>query len=225
MIYTKQLFSFIIILTISLMSMAQSSDTVQRMAALGWKNIAEADGDIVIDLMYAKTDNFTGKILYEDFNEAYLHPDALQGLLRAQQALKKIYPDYNLIVYDAGRPMSVQQQMWNVVRGTSLRIYVGNPANGGGMHNYGLAVDVSILDKSGVPLPMGTSVDHLGEESHITNEAELLRSGKLTQKELENRQLLRQVMRKGGYRTLHSEWWHYNWCTRQEAKERYVVLP
>ena len=35
------------------------------------------------------------------------------------------------------------------------------------MHNYGLAVDVSIADEKGNPLPMGTKVDHLGKEAHI----------------------------------------------------------
>lgn len=74
--------------------------------------------------------------------------------------------------------MSVQQKMWNVVKGTSKYIYVSNPARGGGLHNYGLAVDISILDEAGNPLPMGTEVDHLGPEAHITNEAALVQSGK-----------------------------------------------
>ena len=67
--------------------------------------------------------------------------------------------------------MSVQQKMWNVVKGTSQNIYVSNPARGGGLHNYGLAVDVSIADEKGNPLPMGTKVDHLGKEAHIDTEA------------------------------------------------------
>lgn len=44
--------------------------------------------------------------------------------------------------------------MWNVVKGTSKYIYVSNPSRGGGLHNYGLAVDISILDDKGTPLPM-----------------------------------------------------------------------
>ena len=118
---------------------AQQSQTARHMESLGFVNIAEADSTIAIDLMYTRADNFTGRVLYEDLHEAYLHPDALKGLLRAQQELKKRYPRYRLIVYDAARPMSVQQKMWNVVKGTSKYIYVSNPARGGGLHNYGLA--------------------------------------------------------------------------------------
>ncbi|WP_455611194.1 M15 family metallopeptidase, partial [Bacteroides sp.] len=199
---------------------AQQSQTARHMENLGFVNIAEADSTIAIDLMYTRADNFTGRVLYEDLHEAYLHPDALKGLLRAQQELKKRHPRYRLIVYDAARPMSVQQKMWNVVKGTSKYIYVSNPARGGGLHNYGLAVDISKLEDAGVPLPMGTKVDHLGPEAHITNEAALVQSGKMTKQEQENRQLLRTIMRAAGFRTLSSEWWHFNRVSRQTAKKK-----
>lgn len=204
---------------------AQQSRTARHLESLGFVNIAEADSTIAVDLMYTHADNFTGQVLYEDLREAYLHPDALRGLLRAQQELKKRHPHYRLIVYDAARPMSIQQKMWNTVKGTPRYIYVSNPARGGGLHNYGLAVDISILDETGTPLPMGTKVDHLGIEAHITDEAALVRSGKMTAQEQANRQLLRSVMRTAGFRALPSEWWHFNWCSRQEAKQRYKVIP
>lgn len=101
--------------------------------------------------MYTRADNFTGTLLYEDLKEAYLHPDAMKSLKRAQRLLKEQYPGYSLIVYDAARPLSVQQKMWDVVKGTSKYIYVSNPSRGGGLHNYGLAVDISILDDKGTP--------------------------------------------------------------------------
>ncbi|WP_291527820.1 M15 family metallopeptidase [Bacteroides sp. UBA939] len=204
---------------------AQPGETSRRMEALGFVNIAEADSTIAIDLMYTRADNFTGQILYDDLREAYLHPDALEGLLQAQRELRLRHPGYRLIVYDAARPMSVQQKMWNLVKGTPKYIYVANPARGGGLHNYGLAVDVSILDAAGNALPMGTRVDHLGYESHITNEAALVKNGKITAQEQTNRQLLRGVMRAAGFRALGSEWWHFNRCSRDEAKQRYRVIP
>ena len=154
--------------------------------------------------------NIAGTLLYEDLKEAYLHPDAMKSLKRAQRLLKEQYPGYSLIVYDAARPLSVQQKMWNVVKGTSKYIYVSNPSRGGGLHNYGLAVDISILDDKGTPLPMGTPVDHLGREAHITEEAVLVAQGKLTEQERENRLLLRQVMKEAGFHPLPSEWWHFN---------------
>lgn len=215
----------IILLLCSISLSAQQSNTAKRMQALGFVNIAKADTTIRVELMYARTDNFTGKVLYKDLREAYLHPDAMRGLSKAQQELKRLHPGYRLIVYDAARPMSVQQQMWNVVQGTSKDIYVSNPAHGGGLHNYGLAVDISVLDKKGQPLPMGTKVDHLGREAHITNEEDLIKRGKITKQERQNRLLLRRVMRSAGFRALPSEWWHFNWCSRQEAKKRYKIIP
>lgn len=195
------------------------------MDSLGLVDIAEMDSNIHIRLMYAQADNFTGEVLYDDLTEAYLHPDAAHALIKAQQALKALHPAYSLIVYDAARPMSVQKKMWNVVKGTSKSKYVSNPARGGGLHNYGLAVDISILDSLGIPLPMGTKVDHLGVEAHITQEGELVRSGKLTEAERRNRVLLRKVMKEGGFRTLPSEWWHFNYCSRDVARQRYKVIP
>lgn len=215
----------IILLLCSISLSAQQSNTAKRMQALGFVNIAKADTTIRVELMYARADNFTGKVLYKDLREAYLHPDAMRGLSKAQQELKRLHPGYRLIVYDAARPMSVQQQMWNVVQGTSKDIYVSNPAHGGGLHNYGLAVDISILDKKGQPLPMGTKVDHLGREAHITNEEDLIKRGKITKQERQNRLLLRRVMRSAGFRALPSEWWHFNWRSRQEAKKCYKIIP
>lgn len=197
------------------------SRTALYLDSIGLKEIRSADSSIVVELMYATADNFTGELLYEDLREAYLHPDALEALVRAQQLLKSKHPGYSLIIYDAARPMSVQKKMWEVVKGTSKNIYVSNPARGGGLHNYGLAVDVSIVNEKGEALPMGTEVDHLGIEAHITNEEELVRSGKISEEERKNRLLLRQVMKEAGFRALNSEWWHFNRCSRAEAKKKY----
>ena len=220
----KSVFIFISLLIMLCPAFSQSR-MEHYLDSLGLVNVGRMDPTLKIDLMYTRADNFTGKVLYEDLQEAYLHPEAAKALLQAQKRLKELYPGYSLIIYDAARPMSVQQKMWNVVKGTSKYIYVSNPARGGGLHNYGLAVDISILDEAGNPLPMGTKVDHLGPEAHITNEAALVQSGKMTKQEQANRQLLRSVMRTAGFRALPSEWWHFNWCSRQEAKQKYKVIP
>ena len=144
----------------------QKSATALYLNSLGYVNVAEQDSSILVSLMYARSDNFTGKLLYNDLREAYLHKDAIAPLLKAQRLLHEVHPDYNLIIFDAARPMHVQQQMWDVVKGTRQQIYVSNPARGGGMHNYGLAVDISIADAQGDTIPMGTKVDHLGREAH-----------------------------------------------------------
>lgn len=200
------------------------SRTALYMDSLGLANVHDADSTIIIRLMYATPDNFTGELLYEDLTEAYLHPDAAQALVIAHEYLKELHPAYRFIIYDAARPMSVQQKMWDTVKGTPQYMYVSNPAHGGGLHNYGLAVDISIADSLGRALPMGTEVDHMGIESHITDEAGLVANGSITCEARENRILLRQVMKKGGFRPLPSEWWHFNLCSRSEAMQKYQLI-
>ena len=119
----------------------------------------------------------------------------------------------------------VKKKMWNVVKGTSKYKYVSNPNRGGGLHNYGLAVDISIQDSLGQPLPMGTKVDHLGMEAHITDEIGLVHNGKMSETERQNRLLLRKVMKETGFRALPSEWWHFNFCSRDVAKQKYKLIP
>lgn len=217
-----------IVVFISLLAMLCPAFSQSRMEdyldSLGLVNVRQLDPTLKVDLMYTRADNFTGQVLYDDLHEAYLHPEAARALLRAQKRLKELHPGYSLVIYDAARPLSVQQKMWKVVKGTSKNIYVSNPARGGGLHNYGLAVDVSIADAKGQPLSMGTKVDHLGREAHIDAEAALVQQGIITAQERKNRQLLRRIMTEAGYRPLRSEWWHFNFRSREEAKRNYKVI-
>ena len=194
------------------------SPTAQYLDSLGYINITEQDKNIFVSLMYARDDNFMGKVLYDDLREAYLHPDAISPLLKAQQLLQQAHPDYHLMIFDAARPMYIQQQMWDVVKGTRQQNYVSNPAHGGGLHNYGLAVDVSIANTQGDTIPMGTIVDHLGREAHTDFTA-------ISAEALQNRRLLIRVMREAGFRSLPSEWWHFNLASRQVARDKYKVIP
>ncbi len=194
------------------------------LAQKGLVNVTDMDSTIRICLKYATPDNLMGTTVYSGITGIWLHPDAARKLLKAQELLRKENPSYSLLVFDAARPMSVQRIMWNIVRGTDKTNYVSNPAKGGGLHNYGMAVDVTILDAQGKELPMGTPFDFLGEEAHITDENALVREEKITQQALENRLLLRKVMRQAGFRTILYEWWHFNACSREEAKKNYPLI-
>lgn len=188
------------------------SSSVRHMQEKGLVNIHSLDPSIRVDLMYAKADNFVGKVLYTDLKEAYLHPEAAEALIKAQKLLRTIHPSYRLIVYDASRPMSIQQQMWDTVKGTPSENYVSDPANKGGTHNYGFAVDVSIYDTLRQDtIPMGVKVNHLYSESNIDKEDQLVLTGKISAEAKSNRELLRYVMTQSGYHTLRSEFWHFNY--------------
>ena len=192
--------------------------TEQRLLALGLVDVQMLDPTIRVHLVYSTEDNFLGRVLYTDIHRALLHPTMAAKVAAVQQALHQERPDLDLLILDAARPLSVQYQMFHVVAGTPQNRYVANPKKGPGMHNYGAAVDVTLVDREGNWLPMGSDFDHFGPESHIDNEAHLLATGKITQEEYDNRRLLRRVMRQQGLLPLTSEWWHYNLMTTAQAR-------
>ena len=55
-------------------------------------------------------------------------------------------------------------------------------------------------------------------------ESVLLKKGKLSKTQIENREVLRQVMQQAGFSKIESEWWHFNAFSRAEAKRRYQVV-
>lgn len=210
----------------------------QSMERQGLVNVKAVVPSIKVALMYARTDNFCHRMLYHDLRDAYVLPACADALRKAQAELKRRRPDLSLCIFDATRPMSVQQTMWDAVKNTPQYFYVSNPAHGGGMHNYGMAVDISICKASwndaswreGAAkchidtIPMGVKVDHMGIESHIDKEQELVSRGIISREALDNRRLLREVMRTAGFMPLRTEWWHFNLCTREWAKKNLKVV-
>lgn len=187
-------------------------------------DVQTEDSTIQVSLMYARADNFTGTVLYDDLSQAYLHPKAAAALAKAQRRLKELRPELSLIVFDAARPMNIQRKMYDKVKGTSKYFYVSNPANGGGLHNYGMAVDLSICTAEGDTITMGALVDNMNDLSHIDNEEVLVKQGRLTSEALANRRLLREVMKYAGFTPLRTEWWHFNLISRATAKRYYKVI-
>ena len=191
----------------------------------GLVDLRSVDPSIQVSLMYGRADNFTGQVLYTELRTAYLLPSTAAALKRAQTELKRLRPDLSLKVYDAARPMSVQQKMFNVVAGTPKSIYVSNPANGGGLHNYGLAVDITLCNAAtGDTIPMGTKIDYMGRLSHVNLEQEFLKQKRISPAVVANRRLLRRVMAVGGFKVLRTEWWHFNFKTRAQAKAHYKLI-
>lgn len=189
----------------------------------GLIDIHSLDESILVDLKYATTDNFTNTVLYDTLSQAYLHPVAARKLAKAQRLLKEIHSGYTLLVYDAARPLSVQRKMYDVVRGTKYQAYVANPDRIG-MHNFGMAVDLTIADSSGTALDMGTPFDFFGKAAGINQEEQLRAAGLLTREHIDNRKLLRQVMTQAGFITIRGEWWHFNAVSQSEARREAKVI-
>ena len=52
----------------------------------------------------------------------------------------------------------------------------------------------------------------------------MIKEGKLSKKQLDNRLLLREAMTNAGFTALTTEWWHFNSCTRHEARQKYEII-
>ena len=210
----------------SIIQVAETSDKELEAAIreMGLVDVQELDSTIQIQLMYATADNFMGDTLYYGIHKAFLLPEMAQKLVEAHQLLHKEYPNYLFLIYDAARPISIQRAMWDKVKDTDQSIYVSNPATGMGMHNYGAAVDITIVDENGTPLDMGTPFDFFGKEANIDKEAQLVKEGKISQEALNNRLLLRRLMTSVGFQTIESEWWHFNLLDPNRAPKELKVI-
>lgn len=201
------------------------SELEEKLIKAGLTNISELDSTIVIDLKYATKDNFLHKNLYGNVRHGYLQRSVAEKLARAQKQLKLEFPFYSLIVFDAARPLSIQKVMWNEMQVPENQKdnYVSNPVIGS-LHNYGCAVDVSIINEDGLLLDMGTPYDFFGRLAYPIAEQEMMDECKLSSRQYENRKLLRRIMINAGFTPITSEWWHFNGSSLKIAGEKYLLI-
>jgi zinc D-Ala-D-Ala dipeptidase len=164
---------------------------------------------IAIDLRYAGTNNFDGRVLYRGIDCAWLRVEAAQGLQTSAAWLAAHHPGQRLLVLDALRPQRVQEAIWRDVHGTPAQIYFADPARGS-IHSYGMAVDVTLQGAHGRELDMGSGFDEMSLRSHPALEAEQLAAGHIAQHHIDARNVLRAAMHHGGFRGIPTEWWHFN---------------
>jgi D-alanyl-D-alanine dipeptidase len=195
----------------------------EKLKGAGLVNIADVESAILVNHKSDAGINFMGATIAGGVNKCYLQSEAALKLKKANQILKKNRPSFRLLVTEGYRPPSVQRRMWELVKGTPMQKYVANPATGS-MHNYGVAVDVTITDERGKRLDMGVPMGHFGLLSHPCEEERLLQQGWLTQQQISARELLRNVMTGSGFTGLDIEYWHFNSCDRQTAAGRYKII-
>lgn len=197
----------------------------QSILNAGLVDIKTVDSSIVVDLKYSTPDNFLCMDVYGVFNKCYLQPEVAQKLKQAQQYLKTQFPYYSLIVYDAARPRSVQRIMWDSVDIPHIHRgkFLSSPG-GGSLHNFGAAVDIGIVDDNGFELDMGTPYDYFGELAYPREEPRMLMQGRLTHRQVFNREILRTAMQQAGFGGITTEWWHFNSCSREAAYKKYTII-
>lgn len=166
--------------------------------------LKDLSSDFVYELKYATPDNFLKQAVY-DCGECYLRKSTAEALVKANEAFKQL--GYRIKLFDCYRPLSVQKKMWKILPGTH---YVANPAKGS-KHNRGAAVDLTLVDAQGRELNMGTPFDFFGKEAHHTYTEH-------TKEVLENRKLVKETLNKYNFKSIYSEWWHYEYRPEMQSK-------
>lgn len=202
-----------------------ASVTARLKAHPGLRDVATVVTDVVVDLKYASTDNFMRRNVYGDLRTCFLQKEAAAMLKRANDTLQKVRPGTRMLMFDCARPRSVQKIMWDVVKGTRSQSYVANPhTKTASIHNYGCAVDMGLAGPDGAPLDMGTGYDFFGRAAQPRHELTLLRKGKLTPAQVQNRVLLRHVMLSAGFYPVSNEWWHFDCARTGTTRRRYKII-
>jgi D-alanyl-D-alanine dipeptidase len=171
--------------------------------------ISEIVPDVRLDLRYGTTNNITGRILYPE-PRAFLLADVARALVKVQADLES--DDLGLVIWDAYRPRSVSQALWEVTPEEQKR-YVADPTIGSD-HNKGAAVDSSLYNlRSGEPVDMPTDFDDFSESAWPNFEEP-------DEKRRTNRDLLIARMATHGLLVYEHEWWHFRW----HESDKYPVL-
>ncbi|NES22265.1 MAG: D-alanyl-D-alanine dipeptidase [Symploca sp. SIO3E6] len=167
---------------------------------------------------------------YGDASPYFLRQTVLAALIEAQNQLQQQHPHWRLQIFDAYRPISVQQFMVDytfaeVVQAKNIepetlseeqqqeiwqQVYqFWAQPNYDPMtpppHSTGAAVDVTLVDATGTPVDMGSPIDEISPRSYPNHYA-----SQPDKPYHAHRQLLRDVMCSAGFLRHLEEWWHFS---------------
>jgi D-alanyl-D-alanine dipeptidase len=163
----------------------------------------------------------------------YLRLGVVKALETAQTLLDKIHPGWRLKIYDAYRPLGVQQFMVDYTFESLLREQNLTPSTASPQarqriweqvyqlwaapeidrktpppHSTGGAVDLTLVNAVGQTIDMGSAIDELSERSQPDY---YRKSDKLNEQQYHHhRLLLDQVMTHAGFFRHPKEWWHFS---------------
>ena len=182
----------------------------------GFVPLAEAVPDAILEIRYYSTYNFVGdRVDGYERPVAYLTKEAAAALKAASDEC--VARGYRLKVYDAYRPQRAVSHFMRWAKDVgdtrmkapfypnldkSVLFEQGYIAEKSG-HSRGSTVDLTLFDmKTGKEVDMGGTFDWFGEESHPDYKG-------VTEEQLANRMLLREIMLAHGFKPLAEEWWHF----------------
>jgi zinc D-Ala-D-Ala dipeptidase len=180
----------------------------------GFVAIRDVTPIITEDIRYATVRNFTGRPApgYES-GQCWLRRETAAALANA--AAEFDARGYRLIAYDCYRPMRAvaafvawaqngqdQTTKAEYYPGVDKANLLGRYIGARSAHSTGTAIDAGLAAKDGVALDFGTPFDFFGPASATAA------GGNAAVRA--NRQLLKSVMEKHGFRNYPGEWWHFS---------------
>lgn len=162
--------------------------------------LTKLDPTIRLDIRYATSHNFMGRVLYPQAR-AFLQRPAAEALARVSAELKPL--GYCLLVFDGYRPWRITKQMWDHTP-PGKKEFVADPRKGS-RHNRGCAVDLSLWDiAANKEVAMPGEYDEMSPRSYAA-----YAGGTIEQRT--RRDLLRSTMERNGFTVLPAEWWHFDY--------------
>ena len=159
--------------------------------------LLDVNSTIALDIRYAKTTNFTGKIIYPQ-EGCYARMPVAHALDAAQKELA--LSGLGLKIFDAYRPLRYQQLFWDIMPDER---YVADPQKGS-KHNRGAAIDLTLIRLAdGTELEMPSDFDDLSARAHRNYAAMRAEAAK-------NCKILEAIMEKHGFAGWPEEWWHFD---------------
>ena len=176
-----------------------AEDDWRRLLATGQLvDIKKADPTILVEMRYAGPNNVLGHSIYPEGMPCLARQEVVDSLQLAQRALQA--RGYGLKVWDAFRPALAQRALWKKF---AVRHFVADPTDGrGSLHSWGLAVDVTVVDKDGHEIEMPSGFDN------FTSAASAINAGGDPVVHARLR-MLQVAMKSGGFIGLSTEWWHF----------------
>lgn len=162
--------------------------------------------DVVTDLKYATSDNFTGQIIYE-FENVFLRYGTVMKLKEVSDELTDL--GLRLKIWDGFRPVSAQFRLWEICPDDT---YVADPNRGYSNHSRGFAVDVTLIDSQGREVEMPTGYDDFSAKADRDY-------SDCTKIQRENALLLESGMEKHGFSGYQGEWWHFNDTEKYDVED------
>ncbi len=195
---------------------ATDNENASDKDASDFVSLSEAVPDAILEIRYYSTYNFVGDRI-DGYEEpcALITKEAANALKAAAQDAEEL--GYRLKIYDAYRPQTAVNNFieWAENDDTEMKEYFypeldksvlfeqGYIADKSG-HSRGSTVDLTLFDMDkGKEVDMGGTFDYFGELSHPDY------TGDLTDEQIANRNTLRDIMLKNGFKPLDTEWWHF----------------